>query len=218
MTNISKSSGKNFFLEKSYTKCSGENIPYTLFWKTKIEKISGLIVKSLIQFVFIVCKAEDYRDILKLSCKLLAFIAYKAFLKNKKRSGTSFTASFSAYFLKKNNSLVMFHYLIKFHYLVAFTSWDIGQYVCCNWLLTRLWRQKSWNNTYLSNQFAFSTWPKSQYKNLNILRTKRVFKKKHKVFFIIFKRLSLKQIKQFFWKVRVQLYKRSIYILLMTSQ
>ena len=44
----------------------------------------------------------------------------------------------------------------------------------------------------------FSTWPKSQHKNLNIMRTKKTIKMKQKIFFIIFKRLSLKQIKQFY--------------------
>ena len=42
----------------------------------------------------------------------------------------------------------------------------------------------------------FSTWPKSQDKNLNILRTKKVFKMKQKAFFINFEGLSLKQIKK----------------------
>ena len=32
----------------------------------------------------------------------------------------------------------MFYYLSKFHCLVAFTSWDIGQFVNSNCLLTRL--------------------------------------------------------------------------------
>ena len=34
----------------------------------------------------------------------------------------------------------------------CFTSWDIGQYVCCNGLLKRFWRHKLWNLAYLSNQ------------------------------------------------------------------
>ena len=61
---------------------------------------------------------------------------YKAFLKNKKRSGTSLPTSFSTWFLKKNISVVIFSYLTKFQCLVAFNSWDIGQYVYCNCLLT----------------------------------------------------------------------------------
>ena len=44
------------------------------------------------------------------------------------------------------------YYLAKFHCLVAFTLWDIGQYVYCNCLLTRLWYHKFWNWLYLSNQ------------------------------------------------------------------
>ena len=40
------------------------------------------------QLAFIVCQAEHYRRILKLSCRPLDFISYYAFLENKKRSGT----------------------------------------------------------------------------------------------------------------------------------
>ena len=44
-------------------------------------------LKFYMQFVFIVCQAGDYQNILKLSCRPLAFSSYKAFLKkNKKRS------------------------------------------------------------------------------------------------------------------------------------
>ena len=99
---------------------------------------------------------------LKLCLKPLAFTSYKAFLKNKKRPGTSLPVSFSAWFLKKNISLVIFHKLTKFHCLVAFTSWNIEQYVYCNCLLTRLRRHKFWNQPYFSNQAVSSTWSKSQ--------------------------------------------------------
>ena len=67
-------------------------------------------------------QVEGYRNILKLSCRPLAFILYKAFSKNKKSSKTSFPDSFSACFLKKNIFIVNFYYLTKFHCLVAFTS------------------------------------------------------------------------------------------------
>ena len=73
------------------------------------------------------------------------------------------------------------------HCLVASPSWDIGQYVHCNCLLTRLCRHKFWNLSYFFNQSVVSTWPKSQDKNLNILRTKKGFKIKWKTYFIIFK-------------------------------
>ena len=70
----------NIFLEKSYAKYGGESFPITLF----------------VLFVFIVCQVEDYRNILKLSCRPLALTSCKASLKNKKRSGTIVPASFSA--------------------------------------------------------------------------------------------------------------------------
>ena len=87
----------------------------------------------------------------------------------------------------------MLYYLTKFHCLVTFTSWDIGQYVYCNYLLTWLWRHKFCSQLYLSNQ-AIPTWHKIQDKNLIILRMKRDFKMKWKSLFIILKALSMKQI------------------------
>ena len=74
---------RNILLENSYTKCS-ETIPQPFS-----NKISRSIVLSLIQFVFIVCQAEGYQYILKLSGRTLALTSYKAFLRNKKWSGTS---------------------------------------------------------------------------------------------------------------------------------
>ena len=35
--------------------------------------------------------------------------------------------------------------MTKFHSLIAFTSSDIGQYMYCNCLLTRLWHHEFWN-------------------------------------------------------------------------
>ena len=32
----------------------------------------------------------------------------------------------------------VFYSLTEFHCLMALTSWDIGQYVCCNYLLSIL--------------------------------------------------------------------------------
>ena len=86
-------------------------------------------------------------------------------------------------FLKTIYYLVVFYCLTKFHCLVAFTSWDIGQYVNCDCLLTRMWRQKFWNYSYLFNQAIFSTWTKSHDKKLDILRTESAFKMKKKTIF-----------------------------------
>ena len=41
-------------------------------------------------------QVQDYQNILKLRCQPLAFISYTAFLKNKKKSGTSLPTSFPA--------------------------------------------------------------------------------------------------------------------------
>ena len=72
------------------------NYSQTLFSKMKIEQVSGSTVQSFIQF-FIAYQVEGHLKILKLSSRPLAFTSYKAFLKNKKRSG------------EKNISLVIFH-------------------------------------------------------------------------------------------------------------
>ena len=104
----------------------------------------------------------------------------ESFLKNKERSGTSLTVSFSSWFLKKNISPVIFYNLTKLECLIVVTSWgiEILWHVYCHCLLTMLWRNNFWNQPYLSNQAVFSTWPNSQEKNLNISRKKRAFKMK----------------------------------------
>ena len=63
-----------------------KNYFQALFFKMKIDHISGL---SFIQFVFVVCQVEDYRNMLKLSCRPLVFISYKTLLINKKILGTT---------------------------------------------------------------------------------------------------------------------------------
>ena len=75
----------------------------------KVEHISGSVVQRIMQFVPIKCQGEEYRRILKLSCKSLAFTSCKGFFKNKKRPETSFSASFCVFFLKKNISFVIFY-------------------------------------------------------------------------------------------------------------
>ena len=132
---------RNIFLEKSYTKCGGGTILRPFFKKSKLSISLDQYSKILYVLVFIACY---YQKWLKLSCRSLAFTSSKVFLKNKKRSGTSLPALFSAWVLKKKVEFffVIFFYLTKFQCLVAFTSWDIGQYVYCKSLLTRLSRNK----------------------------------------------------------------------------
>ena len=97
---------RNAFLEKSYTQLLGETISRPFFKKSKLS-ISLDQYSKLIYFVFIACQVEDYRNWLKLSCRSLAFTSYKGFLKNKKRFGTSFPASFSAWSLKQKYDQIL---------------------------------------------------------------------------------------------------------------
>ena len=60
-------------------------------------------------FFFLHFQVEDYQNMLKQRCWPLTFSFYKAFLKNKRRSGTNLPASFSAWFLKKNIFHVIFY-------------------------------------------------------------------------------------------------------------
>ena len=88
---------KTISVEKSYTKCGGETIPRPFSKKLKLSRsLDQYFIQSFIQFVFIICQVEDYRNILKLSSRPFAFTSYKTFSKNEKRSGTSLPASFSA--------------------------------------------------------------------------------------------------------------------------
>ena len=92
---------------------------------------------NILQFVFTICQVKDYRIVLKLSCS--------PFVLTLNQSGTSLSTLFSAWFLNKHISFFIFYYLTKFHCLVVFISWDIGQYLYCTCLLTRLCRHKFWN-------------------------------------------------------------------------
>ena len=89
-------------------------------------------------FYFYCLQVEDYRNWLKLIWQPVAFISNKVFLKNKKRPGTSLPALFFAWFLKKKHFSCYIILSDQISSLVAFTSWDIGQYVYCNSLLSWL--------------------------------------------------------------------------------
>ena len=81
---------RNIFIKKSYTKCGGETVPRPFSF------ISGSKIESFLQFVFVACQVEDYKNTLKLGCRPLVCNSFKAFLKNKKRSGTNLLALFPA--------------------------------------------------------------------------------------------------------------------------
>ena len=101
-----------------------------------------------------------------------------------KWSGTSLPNIFCIWFLKKSISscyTLIESKPIKFHCLVAFTSWDICQYVCCNYLLSSLWHINfEINDSHLSSRLIkpFFNITKSQDKNITTSWTKRTFKMK----------------------------------------
>ena len=67
---------------------------------------------------------------MNLNCRLLALNLYKAYLKNKSRSGKTLSASFSTKFLKTKKILLnsITWLLTIINCLVAFNSFDIEQY------------------------------------------------------------------------------------------
>ena len=143
------------------------------------------------RFVFIVSKIEGCRNILKLSCRPLAI------LKNKQGSGTNPLSQFLHNFWRNFFFLVMYYTFTKFHCLVAFTLWDIGQYLYCNCLLTRLHVMNfEINLTFLIKPFFLHD-QKVMIK-LDYLQQKELLRWNKKHFFIIFKGLSMKQITQIF--------------------
>ena len=66
---------------------------------------------------FIACKVEGSRNMLKLSCRLLAFTSRKAFLKSKEKSEASLPPSFSSWFFI---SLV---YSINWPHFIVWLPW-----------------------------------------------------------------------------------------------
>ena len=76
--------------------------------------------------------------------------------------------AFSCYILLTNET----------HSLIVFTSWNIGQYVYCNYLFSS---HKFWTNPSAFLSSRFSTLPKCYVKNQNITRTERAFNTKYKI-------------------------------------
>ena len=63
---------RNIFLEISYTKCGGETIPRPFSKKSKLSTALDQYLK-IVQFVFILCQIEGYRNILKLKLQSTCF-------------------------------------------------------------------------------------------------------------------------------------------------
>ena len=78
---------------------------------------------------------------IEIKLQITRFFVIKSFFKKQRGLELAFPASFSALLLKENIYLTKFCYLTKLNYVVASTSWDIGQYVRCNCLLTKMWHR-----------------------------------------------------------------------------
>ena len=117
-------------------------------------------------------QVQDFQEILKFSCWPLAFTSYKTLLKKKKSSGTSLSASCSAWFLKKNIYHVIYCQQTKFHYPTAFTSCDISQYVYCNHLFPGF-NVINFNFAFLPS--CFPRWPKNSGQKFKYLKNKKSF-------------------------------------------
>ena len=85
---------RNIFLEKSYRKCGGKN-SHRHFEKLKLRISLDQQSKVVDSLFLLYVQFKGHQNILELRCRPLAFTSYKAFSKNKKRSGTSLPASFS---------------------------------------------------------------------------------------------------------------------------
>ena len=85
---------------------------------------------------------------------------------------------------------LMLHSINWPSFIVCLSSWHIGQYVYCNYLLSSSWCHKRSSHNFLLEPFFFLHNQKVRTKNINIWKTKRAFKMKWKWFLIIFKGLS----------------------------
>ena len=137
---------RNIFLEKSYTDCGGETIPRSFFKKSKLSISLDQYSKVLNILLLLLGNSRTIKIDWNLAADHLHLPQIKRFFKKtKRRLELVCLPHFLHGFWSKNISLVIFFYLTKLQYLVAFTSWDIGRYVYCNSLLTRLWRNKFWD-------------------------------------------------------------------------
>ena len=68
---------RNIFLEKSYTKFGGETSPKAFFKKSQLNISLDQESKVLYSLFLLHVQVEGYRNILKLSCRPLAFLKDK---------------------------------------------------------------------------------------------------------------------------------------------
>ena len=104
---------RNIFLEKVYTECGREASLRPFSEKSKLSISLDQQSELSYSLLLLYAQVKLYQNILKPSRWPLAALAFtlnklKKKQKNKKRSGTSLPASFSAWFFKKNIYHVIF--------------------------------------------------------------------------------------------------------------
>ena len=98
---------RNVFLEKSFTKCGGETIPWPFSKKPKLSISLDQQSRVSCRLFLLYAKSKAIKIACKLSCRPLDFASYNTFPENKKRSGTNPPAWFSAKILKKNTCYIL---------------------------------------------------------------------------------------------------------------
>ena len=84
---------------------------------------------------FIIHQFEDYRNIVRLSCRPFTLYSYKAFSKNKNRSGKTLSAPFSKKLLKQNIVIfITWQYFIVWLSLICWKSTTICFLYCSSFL------------------------------------------------------------------------------------
>ena len=99
----------NIFLEKSYTKCGGKTTTKSSSEKSKLSISLDQQSKVLYSLLLLYDNLRAIEIYQNQAADYLLSSHIKLFEKSKKKSETSLAASFSAWLLKKNISLVIFH-------------------------------------------------------------------------------------------------------------
>ena len=119
---------RNIFLEKWYTECSGETIPWPFSKKSKLSISLDQQSKVLYGLLLLYARLRTIKIYWNWATYHLLLPYMKLFFQSE--SGTSLTVSFSASFFKKKKNYIIFYYPTKFHCLIAFTSWEILGNMC----------------------------------------------------------------------------------------
>ena len=151
---------KNISLEKSYTKCDEETSPRPFSNKSKLSTSLDQQSKNLYTLFLLYVWVKNYRDILTVWCRSLAFGSLPYFLHD---------------FLTK-----ICYILLTCQTPFSDSLLEILENMCIIIFLTynfpSLQRHKFENKLKFSYEAVFSYYQKTQDKNLNISRPKRTFK------------------------------------------